>query len=262
MRWTQPATPETTARAAQHFVPFREPQHYTKPFLGLRPYTDILYLDDAYLTAAFAAVDASGLAAIDAVGIDAAEPDWDVLVPFLAAPDRALVRVLAVSAAAVSADAVGSERHTTANRVAGLRAAFPALSHLMLVSVAAIERPASAEWDLETEFARWCPMREVVRVEKESELAVKDYVVGEFATANGLVAVGGPERDVEGERQRGWLEVRVEEALRRDAPRGRPVRAEAVVMLYFRDAFDRATDAGWSPGLDFIDVDHLDLGMA
>lgn len=256
-RWTQPATAETTARAAAHFLQFQQPSLYGAQhpggFLGFQPYADFLYLDAAYMDAAFAALDASGIAALEqGVGAEDAAPDFDVVVPFLSAEDRRKVRVLAVSAAALGEGEGG--RRSTANRVLGLVGAFPELTGVMLVSVAAVERPASAAWDLETEFARWCGFMDVVRAERDSG---EEGEVEKWGLVRGLLEHEGQEKETHAP-----LEVKVMEALRRAAVHDKRVGANALVMLYFRDAFERATDEGWEPGLDLVSVDHLDLGMA
>lgn len=241
-RWmnSDPSTvPGLLARAREFFLQFNAPE-YLEPFLGFRPYTDVLLLDSAYVKAYLKAADAQ-------------EGERD-LVPFIAAADRDKVRSVAVAASLLGEEEAGGQA-----TVALLAGAFPSLAHVWLVSIADVERPASAAWERETEFARWCVVgSEGGKVEAKGTGAV---VAAGFAECGQVAAAAAAaeEGGVGVVQVRSPLEERVETALAAAVGHGRAVRAEALIMLYFRDAFDRACANGWDPSADRVDIDHLDL---
>lgn len=156
-RWTRPATATDTERSRDFFVRFHASGY--EPFMGFRPYTDILFLDGQYMAAAVL----GGRRRRDqrhgsAPTTTPDETDADSLVPFLTAADRVKVRILAVAASAF-----GSTTEERAPVCAALVRAFPALVRVFLVSVAPVLRPSSAAWDLETEFARWIKVSDATR---------------------------------------------------------------------------------------------------
>lgn len=284
-RWTRPATAADTERSRDFFVRFHAAGY--EPFMGFRPYTDILFLDGQYM------------AAVLERRANAAPPetDADSLVPFLTAADRVKVRILAVAVSAF-----GTER---ARVCAALGMAFPALARVFLVSVAPVPRPVSAAWDLDTEFARWIKVSDVARIESQrAEEGVRS--VGAYGVKHGLLeeeggSGGSPlaeeieaafvlaresgrrtaenraqaEQDLEKKTEPvNWDKVDYWKMLDRRQSTGerssgssrssgvtRKIMVEAYFMLYFQDAYARAISKGLSDKLDRTSVDHLDLGM-
>ncbi|KAJ4393196.1 hypothetical protein N0V93_002404 [Gnomoniopsis smithogilvyi] len=286
-RWTRPATAADIERSRDFFVRFHAAGY--EPFMGFRPYTDILFLDGQYMAAV-----------LSRCRPNAATPehDADSLVPFLTTSDRVKVRILAVAASAFG--------YAQRARVcAALVRAFPSLARVFLVSVATVPRPLSAAWDLETEFARWIRMSEAAQVEAQRTEEVVGGV-GAYGVEHGLLeeedgSGGSPlaeeleasfvlaresgrrtadnraqaEQDLEKKREpvdwdkvdyRKMLHPRTSTSDRstgssRSSGVTRKVQVEAYIMLYFQDAFDRAVSNGLSEELDRTSVKYLNLDM-
>lgn len=294
MRWTRPATAADTERSRDFFVRFHAAGY--EPFMGFRPYTDILFLDGQYMGAVL-----RRSASANANGAPDTDVDADSIVPFLTAADRVKVRILAVAASAFGI-AASAERTRVCS---ALVRAFPGLARVFLVSVAPVARPLSAAWDLETEFARWVKVSEAARVEARSTEEVVGRV-GAYGVQHGLIeeedgSGGSPLADEieaafvlarESGRRTAENRARAEQAFDKERapvdwdkvdftkmmePRSstsdrssgssrssgvvRKVRVEPYIMLYFQDAYDRAVSKGWSGVLDGASVDHVDLGM-
>ncbi|KAJ4424900.1 hypothetical protein N0V82_000403 [Gnomoniopsis sp. IMI 355080] len=178
-RWTRPATATDTERSRDFFVRFHATGY--EPFMGFRPYTDILFLDGQYMAAAVLGGRRSRHRRHGSAPTTPDETDADSLVPFLTAADRVKVRILAVAASAF-----GSTKEERAQVCAALVRAFPALVRVFLVSVAPVPRPSSAAWVLETEFARWIKVSHATRAQaRKTEEVVGS--VGAYGVKHGLV---------------------------------------------------------------------------
>lgn len=289
-RWTRPAAAADTERSRDFFVRFHAAGY--EPFMGFRPYTDILFLDGQYMETILGRRHESSATM--------PENDADSLVPFLTAVDRAKVRILAVAASAFA-----TER---ARVCAVLVRAFPALMRVFLVSVATVPRPSSAAWDLETEFARWIKVSNATRTVQARKTEEVVGSVGAYGVKHGLLDEEGEEEDrsrvsplaeeieaafvlaresgrrtaenrAQAEQDLGkkrepvdWDKVDYSKVLdprtstsdrssgsSRSSGVTRKIKVDAYIMLYFQDAYDRAVSKGLSKELDRISVDHLDL---
>lgn len=189
-RWARPLTPADRARMARFlrfyddspYAPSPTPSPTPSPrapasavlkaptTLGLRPHRDILHLDASYVAALLGRQAAARrlLAHFD--------PAVELL-PFVARGDRHKITTLAVSAEAFfgyHAHHHHPQQHLDPAALAPrlceiLAAALPALGRLLLVSTAVVDRPPSAAWDLEAEFARWARLADVVALEQQQQ---------------------------------------------------------------------------------------------
>lgn len=296
-RWTRPAHPGETERSREFFIRFHPGAGY-EPFLGFRPYKDILFLDSQYMAAILTGPPRETERERER------ERVRERVVPFLTSADRIKVRILAVAASAF---------HLPPNRAracAALQSAFPNLVHVFLVSVAPVPRPLSAAWDLDTEFARWIkePRDDASRsvtAQRTEDLVgsvgaygegdgqqrdevnenggvstLVEQVEGAFVLAreSGLRTAehrAKAEEALEKERETpDWDKVDLDKILEprtstsdissgstRSSGVARKIKVEACVMLYFKDAYDRAVSKGWSVEADRTSVDHLNLEM-
>lgn len=312
-RWTRPITTADRTRMRAYFFRFTSPvpSSSTRDILGFRPYRDILLLDAAYLTAHVA-----HRAALRRLYRRPLDPSAS-LVPFIAEPDRhTKVTMLAVSASAFSSylSNTTTTTHPDTRLCELLAKTFPSLRRLLLFAPGVVDRPASAAWDLEVEFARWMPLADALQLEAEQHNYNKS--VAAFACAAGLLSQSsarGPGplvRAVEA----AWTKSRDETlpprrvrlaAIKRatsasliEKPVGSlptlappPIhvartsvgvktgsqitmtgavvaggeektsfRTEAFVLMYYRDAYERAISKGWKHEA-LVPLDHLDLGL-
>lgn len=293
-RWARHITPADRARMESHFFRFADnpstttrsntSETGTSNSLGYRPHRDTLLLDEAYLKAHKAHLAAHRHA------LDPASS----LIPIIGdAKSRAKVTCLAVSAAAFAsatptstsyspktADAATS-RDAIETLCTTLATAFPNLVQLILFAPAVADRPAGvASWALETEFARWASLTEVLRLEAEgaaSSSAQGPLPAASFAMAAGLLDDSSSSngtysaplvRAVEEAWARARDAVAAAESSSDSASQGSSTEAvvgmacivQPLVLVYFRDAFERAVANGWEHER-LVPIDHIDLEL-
>lgn len=329
-RWVREITETDRTRMKTSFVRFAAatPSHGRssnasasasasgEPIMGFRTYRDTLFLDAAYISA-FRAHQTRFFAQ------HARFDTTQHIASFLPSEtDRAKIKTLAVAASAFTNGEKTATTTTTAAAAAAtdslcqvLAAAFPSLQRILLVSLAVIDRPTSAGWDLETAFARWLRLSDAVRLEARQVPGLQQTRNGPVATFGrkmGLVCderaagIGDGKGDtpilvaaVEAAWARARARARVETTsrahqygdgsaeldlgLESDSESGslsstgavveggdadesmgqdprRELIAEAFIMLYYRDAYDRAVAKGWKHDA-LLPLDNLDLGL-
>lgn len=283
MRWNRSMTTDDRRNMDKYFLRFNSSSNTenSKQIMGFRPYRDTLVIDCAYLQGYDDRM-------VELLGpkLDDSNTDPGPLVPFLAAADREKIKILAVEARAFVPEA-------KINCVATVLArAFPHLERIFTTATAVIDRPAPASWDLETEFAWWMPFDEAVLLEKrEGKTTVADfgkrYDLIPVAEARSSLALRVEDAFNEARKEilakseetkaqksldeepatGGDLDVLVFEADGSDhepeesEDQPQAFKAEPYIMLYFRDAYDRAVSHGMSEPSELVSLAHVDLGL-
>lgn len=302
-----------------------------EPIMGFRAYRDTLFLDASYIKAAFRAAHQQARNTL------APHSRFDTakhIAPFLPSQtDRAKIHTLAVAASAFTdANDNDNDNATTAttNSITtatdslceALAAAFPSLQRILLVSLAVIDRPPGARWDLETAFAQWLRFSDAMQLEAKQTTGMRNGPVATFGHKRGFVGNTRAARERAGAGGRGtaaekptlvaaveaaWARARArarveatqrwattshahqygddpagpglgsesesesvsstgavvaggdaDESMRQDLPS--ELMAEPYVMLYYRDAYDRAVAKGWKHDA-LLPLDNLDLEL-
>lgn len=289
-RWTRPSHPGEPKLSREFFMRFHAGAGY-EPFMGFRPYKDIFFLDGQYMAAMLEhSREAERLVVVPFL-TSADRSKIRILAVAASAFHRPLTRAR-VCAALLSA--FPGVVHVFLVSVAPVPRPVSAAWDLDTEFARWIKVPNHATRSVKAQrtkdlvasvgaYGGEGQQRDELN-ENEDVVGGKDSLVEQVEGAFVLVRESGlrtaenraqAEEALERKRETpDWDNIDLEKILEprtstsdvssgstRSSGVARKIKVEACVMLYFKDAYDRAVSKGWSAEADLTSVDHLNLEM-